>query len=294
MLYDDFGCAGRSRCSGSCRSLAGHGDVACADAGVERHDERHGFPTRRCRRCRLRSRARAMTARRSRRASCISASAPSTAPIRPSMSTTAWPPARPAGASSARRCAAPDTRDALAPAGRALHAGRCAAATARSCASSARSCRCWSRRKIPAALLDALTDPAHPDRHADGHRKGLSARRGRRSRRGASRHRLRISQIPDRPQTAHGFLAEALARRRAAGTPPFTMLCCDNLPANGATLHRLLVAVRRTARCGDLGRSCRRRGRLPVEHGRPHRAGDDRRRPRAGFPRRSASRMPGR
>ncbi|WP_167480885.1 mannitol dehydrogenase family protein [Mesorhizobium waimense] len=46
---------------------------------------------------------------------------------------------------------------------------------------------------------------------------------------------------PHAPKTAHGFLAEALARRRAAGTPPFTVLCCDNLPANGATLHRLLV-----------------------------------------------------
>ena len=43
------------------------------------------------------------------------------------------------------------------------------------------------------------------------------------------------------PKTAHGFLTEALARRRAVGAPPFTVLCCDNLPANGATLHRLLV-----------------------------------------------------
>ncbi|UCI08451.1 mannitol dehydrogenase family protein [Mesorhizobium sp. B1-1-8] len=47
---------------------------------------------------------------------------------------------------------------------------------------------------------------------------------------------------PGSPKTAHGFLAEALARRRAAGTPPFTVLCCDNLPANGATLHGLLLA----------------------------------------------------
>lgn len=46
---------------------------------------------------------------------------------------------------------------------------------------------------------------------------------------------------PQMPKTAHGFLAESLARRRGAGTPPFTVLCCDNLPANGATLHRLLV-----------------------------------------------------
>jgi fructuronate reductase len=46
---------------------------------------------------------------------------------------------------------------------------------------------------------------------------------------------------PGAPRTAHGFLLEALVRRRAAGTPPFTVLCCDNLPANGATLRRLLV-----------------------------------------------------
>ncbi|TPM05023.1 mannitol dehydrogenase family protein [Mesorhizobium sp. B2-3-10] len=46
---------------------------------------------------------------------------------------------------------------------------------------------------------------------------------------------------PRTPKTAHGFLTEALARRRGAGTPPFTVLCCDNLPANGATLHRLLI-----------------------------------------------------
>ncbi|CDX52250.1 Mannitol 2-dehydrogenase [Mesorhizobium plurifarium] len=58
---------------------------------------------------------------------------------------------------------------------------------------------------------------------------------------------------PGSPRTAHGFLAEALARRRAAGTPPFTVLCCDNLPANGATLHRLLIEFAKL-RDADLGR----------------------------------------
>ena len=46
---------------------------------------------------------------------------------------------------------------------------------------------------------------------------------------------------PDRPKTIHGFLAGALTRRRHDGTKPFTVLCCDNLPANGATLRRLLL-----------------------------------------------------
>ncbi len=54
---------------------------------------------------------------------------------------------------------------------------------------------------------------------------------------------------PHAPRTALGLLVEALARRREAATPPFSVLSCDNLPANGATLHRLLIqfAARRDA-----------------------------------------------
>lgn len=47
---------------------------------------------------------------------------------------------------------------------------------------------------------------------------------------------------PSRPVGILGFLVEALARRHAAGVPPFTVLSCDNLPANGATLRRLAIA----------------------------------------------------
>lgn len=46
---------------------------------------------------------------------------------------------------------------------------------------------------------------------------------------------------PTRPRTALGFVAEALRRRRAAGIAPFTVLTCDNLPANGETLRRVLT-----------------------------------------------------
>ncbi|SLN47104.1 Mannitol 2-dehydrogenase [Pseudoruegeria aquimaris] len=38
---------------------------------------------------------------------------------------------------------------------------------------------------------------------------------------------------PAAPRSAIGFIVEALARRRAAGVAPFTVLSCDNLPANG-------------------------------------------------------------
>ncbi|MGE0280562.1 MAG: mannitol dehydrogenase family protein [Rhizobiaceae bacterium] len=60
-------------------------------------------------------------------------------------------------------------------------------------------------------------------------------------------------QNPSRPRTVHGFLTEAIARRRAAGTDAFTILSCDNLPANGATLKRLLVAFAKM-RDPELGR----------------------------------------
>ncbi|TPG59862.1 mannitol dehydrogenase family protein [Roseomonas nepalensis] len=47
---------------------------------------------------------------------------------------------------------------------------------------------------------------------------------------------------PDAPRTAVGFLAAALRRRRDAGLRPFTVLCCDNLPDNGALLAGLVRA----------------------------------------------------
>ena len=47
---------------------------------------------------------------------------------------------------------------------------------------------------------------------------------------------------PHAPRSAAGFLVEALARRREAGAPPFTVLCCDNLSANGRTVQRIVVS----------------------------------------------------
>jgi fructuronate reductase len=44
----------------------------------------------------------------------------------------------------------------------------------------------------------------------------------------------------DAPRSAPGLLVAALAARRAAGVPPFTVLTCDNLPANGITVKRVL------------------------------------------------------
>lgn len=45
---------------------------------------------------------------------------------------------------------------------------------------------------------------------------------------------------PSQPKSAVGYIAEALARRQAAGLKPFTLLSCDNLPANGHVLKRVV------------------------------------------------------
>jgi fructuronate reductase len=46
---------------------------------------------------------------------------------------------------------------------------------------------------------------------------------------------------PASPRSVVGFLVEALRLRVAAGTPPFTVLTCDNLPANGHTVGRVVT-----------------------------------------------------
>ncbi|MET0877952.1 MAG: mannitol dehydrogenase family protein, partial [Tardiphaga sp.] len=48
-------------------------------------------------------------------------------------------------------------------------------------------------------------------------------------------------QNPGTPRSAIGFLVAALARRRIAGTVPFTVLSCDNLAANGHTVGRIVT-----------------------------------------------------
>jgi fructuronate reductase len=58
---------------------------------------------------------------------------------------------------------------------------------------------------------------------------------------------------PESPRSAVGFLVEALRLRREAGTPPFTVLTCDNLPANGHTVGRVVTSYAQL-RDPELGR----------------------------------------
>jgi mannitol 2-dehydrogenase len=47
------------------------------------------------------------------------------------------------------------------------------------------------------------------------------------------------------PGSAFGFIIEALARRRAAGAPPFTVMSCDNIPGNGHVARKMLTSFAR-------------------------------------------------
>jgi fructuronate reductase len=57
---------------------------------------------------------------------------------------------------------------------------------------------------------------------------------------------------PHAPVTAPGLIVEALAVRRGAGVPPFTVLTCDNLPSNGHVAKRILDRLA-ALRDSDLG-----------------------------------------
>ncbi len=58
---------------------------------------------------------------------------------------------------------------------------------------------------------------------------------------------------PERPRSAIGVIVEALHRRRDAGLPPFTVLSCDNIQANGAVLREAVLAhARLRSATGDL------------------------------------------
>jgi mannitol 2-dehydrogenase len=64
---------------------------------------------------------------------------------------------------------------------------------------------------------------------------------------------LRADLEAGHPRTAFGLLTASLRRRRDAGTPPFTVVSCDNVENNGALARQTLVAFARLQddRTGD-------------------------------------------
>jgi len=52
-------------------------------------------------------------------------------------------------------------------------------------------------------------------------------------------------QNPQQPKSAAGVIVEALARRKAAGLAPFTVMSCDNMPENGHVTRNVICAYAR-------------------------------------------------
>ena len=48
---------------------------------------------------------------------------------------------------------------------------------------------------------------------------------------------------PDAPKTVFGLIIAGLKKRRAAGIAPFTVMCCDNIPHNGAVTRATLAGL---------------------------------------------------
>ena len=48
---------------------------------------------------------------------------------------------------------------------------------------------------------------------------------------------------PQAPRSVIGYIVEGLRQRQAAGVPPFVLMPCDNLPANGRKLKAAVVAL---------------------------------------------------
>jgi mannitol 2-dehydrogenase len=64
------------------------------------------------------------------------------------------------------------------------------------------------------------------------------------------------------PRTTFGLITEALARRRARGVAPFTIMSCDNIQGNGDAARRSFVAFA-TLRDADLGAWVQQQVRFP-------------------------------
>ncbi|HDR2399065.1 TPA: mannitol dehydrogenase family protein [Enterobacter bugandensis] len=52
-------------------------------------------------------------------------------------------------------------------------------------------------------------------------------------------------QNPHQPKSAAGVIVEALARRKAAGLAPFTVMSCDNMPENGQVTRNVICSFAR-------------------------------------------------
>ncbi|MEM9269039.1 MAG: hypothetical protein AAGA78_08895, partial [Pseudomonadota bacterium] len=71
-----------------------------------------------------------------------------------------------------------------------------------------------------------------------------------------------LADLAGQPRSALGYLVAGLAARRAAGLAPFTVLSCDNIPANGRVLRGLVLELAKL-QDADLADWIEDKGRFP-------------------------------
>ncbi|WP_408593661.1 mannitol dehydrogenase family protein [Paracoccus marcusii] len=96
----------------------------------------------------------------------------------------------------------------------------------------------------PQAVLDAMTAPAVRIVSLTVTEKGYCHEPST-GRLNADHPDIRHDLDNPLPRSAPGFLVRALQARRAAGIPPFTVLCCDNLPENGHVVRGVVLDLAR-------------------------------------------------
>ncbi|WP_228386882.1 mannitol dehydrogenase family protein [Ornithinicoccus halotolerans] len=99
----------------------------------------------------------------------------------------------------------------------------------------------------PQAVLDAMTDPATKIVSLTITEGGYLVNQATGELQ-ADAPGLRADLHPGAaPSTAFGFVVAALRARREAGTAPFTVMSCDNLPGNGDVARRMMISFARLA-----------------------------------------------
>ena len=96
----------------------------------------------------------------------------------------------------------------------------------------------------PQAVLDAMTAPAVRIVSLTVTEKGYCHEPST-GRLNADHPDIRHDLDNPLPRSAPGFLVRALQARRVAGIPPFTVMCCDNLPENGHVVRGVVLDLAR-------------------------------------------------
>lgn len=99
----------------------------------------------------------------------------------------------------------------------------------------------------PSAVLDVMADPAMHIVSLTVTEGGYNIDNETGEFKTTSPGAVHDAEHRDSPQTAFGFIVQALARRRERGVPPFTVMSCDNLPGNGNIARTAVLAQARMA-----------------------------------------------